>query len=232
MRKYKHIFFDLDRTLWDFEKNSEATFNDLYLIYNIEEILGCKFTEFFNNYKIHNIALWELYRKGEIKKDFLSLNRFLYTLNDFGNNNLALAQNLAKDYIAISPQKNLLFPHTIETLDFLKDKYQLHIITNGFIEVQYKKIKNSGLEKYFSNTITSEEAGVQKPAKHIFDYSLQKANAMPNESIMIGDDLQTDILGAKNAGIDQIFFNIDNISHNEEITHEIDSLIKIIDILN
>lgn len=232
MRKYKHIFFDLDRTLWDFEKNSEATFKDLYISYNINEILNCKFTDFFNTYKRHNVALWELYRKGEIKKEFLSLNRFLYTLNDFGNNNLDLAHNLAKDYIILSPQKNILFPHTIETLEFLKDKYQLHIITNGFIEVQYKKIKNSGLEKYFSNTITSEEAGVQKPAKLIFDYSLQKANAIAKESIMIGDDLQTDILGAKNAGMDQVFFNSDKISHNENITHEIDSLKKLIDILN
>jgi putative hydrolase of the HAD superfamily len=139
---------------------------------------------------------------------------------------------MAENYLILSPQKNLLFPHAIETLEYLKDKYQLHIITNGFIEVQYKKIKNSGIEKFFNQTITSEEAGVQKPDKFIFEFSLNKVNASPEECIMIGDDLKIDILGAKNAGIDQIFFNVDNVKHNENITFEIDSLKQIIEIFN
>ncbi len=232
MRKYKHIFFDLDKTLWDFEKNSEVTFKELYHIYNIQKLLNCNFESFFTTYKKHNTLLWDAYRKGEIKKEFLSTRRFLFTLNDFGNNDLSLAVKMSDDYLKLSPQKNLLFPFAIETLNFLKNKYQLHIITNGFVEVQYKKIKNSGIDKYFNQTITSEEAGVQKPDKQIFEYSLRKANALPEESIMIGDDLIIDILGAKNAGIDQIFFNYENTIHNEDVTYEVDSLKKIIEILN
>ena len=232
MRKYKHIFFDLDRTLWDFEKNSEETFKDLYLIYNIEQLLNCDFDSFFRTYKKHNTLLWEEYRNKRIIKEFLSVQRFFATLNDFDNYDLELAKKMAENYLILSPQKNLLFPHAIETLEYLKDKYQLHIITNGFIEVQYKKIKNSGIEKFFNQTITSEEAGVQKPDKFIFEFSLNKVNASPEECIMIGDDLKIDILGAKNAGIDQIFFNVDNVKHNENITFEIDSLKQIIEIFN
>ncbi len=232
MSKYKHIFFDLDRTLWDFDKNSLETFKELYNIYKLETILYCDFLSFHNTYVKYNTQLWIAYRKGEIKKEFLCLQRFYLTLNDFGCNDSIMAVKMAEDYIKLSPQKNLLFPHTIEILDFLKDKYFLHIITNGFVEVQYNKIKNAGLEKFFSNTITSEEAGFQKPHKQIFEFSLEKAGAKAEESIMIGDDLIIDLLGAKQAGMDQVFFNPLKIEHNEDITFEISSLIELKKILN
>ncbi|MEI6695341.1 MAG: YjjG family noncanonical pyrimidine nucleotidase [Bacteroidota bacterium] len=232
MRKYKHVFFDLDRTLWDFDTNSLETIKDLYNIYNIKTILNCDFLSFHTTYIKYNTQLWDAYRKAEIKKEFLSVQRFLLTLNDFGCNDLTLASKMAKDYIHLSPLKSLLFPYTLEVLDFLKDKYCLHIITNGFVEVQYRKIKNAGLEKYFTHAITSEEAGFQKPDKQIFEFSLEKAGAKAEESIMIGDDLKIDILGAKQIGIDQIFFNPSGIQHNEVITFEIDSLKQIFEILN
>ncbi|NVN96308.1 MAG: noncanonical pyrimidine nucleotidase, YjjG family [Bacteroidetes bacterium] len=232
MSKYKHVFFDLDRTLWDFDSNSLETFQDLYNIYNIKNLLDCNFSNFHNVYKKHNNLLWDAYRKGEIKKDYLSVHRFLFTLNEFGCNDLKLAVNMSEDYIKLSPQKNLLFPHTHEVLTHLQKKYYLHIITNGFIEVQYKKIKNSGLDKYFTTAIISEEAGFQKPDKQIFYFSLEKTGAKAEESIMIGDDLKVDILGAKQVGIDQIFYNNSGIQHNEKITFEVDSLKKIINILN
>ena len=232
MSKYKHIFFDLDRTLWDFDNNSLETFKDLYNIYNVEKNLNCDFLSFHNSYKKHNSLLWEKYRKGEIKKEYLSLHRFIFTLNDFGYDDKILALKMAEDYLRLSPQKSLLFPHTHEVLDFLKNKYCLHIITNGFVEVQYTKIKNSGLDKYFSTTIISEEVGFQKPNKQIFEFSLQKVSAKAEESIMIGDDLNVDILGAKQSGIDQIFFNYSGIIHNEEISYEIKSLLELKEILN
>ena len=232
MKKYKHVFFDLDRTLWDFDKNSKETFSDIYNKYNIGSLLHCNFIEFHENYRKHNTELWEAYRNGKIKKEFLSVRRFLLTLNNFGNDNLSLAVKMAEDYIKISPTKNILFPNTIETLEYLKNKYYLYIITNGFAEVQYEKIENSGLKKYFKKAITSEEAGYQKPDKNIFEYSLKKAGAKPDESIMIGDDLNVDILGAKNAGIDQIYFNYDKILHNQDITYEVHSLLDILKILN
>ncbi|MFZ4740262.1 MAG: YjjG family noncanonical pyrimidine nucleotidase [Bacteroidales bacterium] len=232
MSKYKHVFFDLDRTLWDFDSNSLETFKDLYNIYSIKKKLNCDFLSFHNIYKKHNTQLWEAYRKGNIKKEYLSIHRFLFTLNEFGCKDLELATNMSEDYISLSPQKKLLFPHTHEVLTYLQKKYCLHIITNGFIEVQYKKIKNCGIDKYFTHAITSEEAGFQKPDKHIFYFSLEKTGAKAEESIMIGDDLKVDILGAKQVGIDQIFYNNSGIQHNEEITFEVDSLKKIIDILN
>jgi putative hydrolase of the HAD superfamily len=232
MRKYKHVFFDLDRTLWDFDSNSLATFKDLYNIYNIDKILHADFLSFYNSYKKHNSLLWEKYRKAEIKKEYLSLHRFIFTLNDYGCNDNILALKMSEDYLRLSPQKSLLFPHTHEVLDFLKNKYCLHIITNGFVEVQYTKIKNSGLAKYFSTTIISEEVGFQKPNKQIFEFSLQKVSAKAEESIMIGDDLKVDILGAKQVGIDQIFFNYSGITHNEEISYEIKSLLELKEILN
>ena len=232
MRKYKHVFFDLDRTLWDFDTNSLETIKDLYNIYNIKTILNCDFLSFHATYIKYNTQLWDAYRKAEIKKEFLSVQRFLLTLNDYGCNDLTLASKMAKDYIHLSPLKSLLFPYTLEVLDFLKDKYCLHIITNGFVEVQYRKIKNAGIEKYFTHAITSEEAGFQKPDKQIFEFSLEKAGAKAEESIMIGDDLKIDILGAKQIGIDQIFFNPSGIQHNEVITYEIVSLKQIFEILN
>jgi putative hydrolase of the HAD superfamily len=205
---------------------------DLYNIYNVEKKLNCDFLSFHTSYIKHNTILWNAYRKGEIKKDFLSVQRFLFTLNDFGSEDLTMATNMSKDYIRLSPQKKLLFPHTHEILEFLKNKYYLHIITNGFEEVQFRKIKNSDLEKYFTNAITSEEAGHQKPHRQIFEYSLKKAGAKAEESIMIGDDLKIDLLGARQAGIDQIYFNPSGIPHNEDITFEINSLYELKEILN
>ncbi|MFZ4399309.1 MAG: YjjG family noncanonical pyrimidine nucleotidase [Bacteroidales bacterium] len=232
MSKYKHVFFDLDRTLWDFDNNSLETFKDLYNIYNIKSVLNCSFIDFHKTYIKHNTKLWDAYRKAEIKKEFLSVQRFLLTLNDFGNNNLDMAYQMSEDYIKLSPQKNLLFPDTHEVLDYLRNKYFLHIITNGFVEVQFEKIKNSGLGKYFTHAITSEEAGFQKPDKQIFEFSLRKTGAKAEESIMIGDDLNVDILGAKQVGIDQVFFNYSGVTHNEEISYEIKSLLELKEILN
>ncbi len=154
------------------------------------------------------------------------------TLNDLGNFDNILAENLSKDYIRMSPLKTNLFPDTIEVLSYLRKKYILHIITNGFSEIQGVKIKNSVLDVYFETMITSEEADVRKPDKLIFEYSLNKTGAKAEESIMVGDDLIVDILGAKAAGMDQVYFNYNNNKHNESITYEIISLKKLKTILN
>jgi putative hydrolase of the HAD superfamily len=225
--KYKHLFFDLDRTIWDFDRNALITFQEIYQKYNLKE-LGVKyFEEFFSKYKFHNNELWALYRKAEIKKEVLSVKRFELTLKDFGIDDQSLAEKIAYDYITLSPLKTGLFPHVYEVLNYLSEKYKLHIITNGFEEVQYKKIEVSDLNKYFENIITSEEAGTKKPEKQIFEFSLSKASAKPDESLMIGDDIAVDIIGAKTIGIDQVFVNYDRIPHDEEITYEINDLIEL-----
>ncbi|MCD4773848.1 MAG: YjjG family noncanonical pyrimidine nucleotidase, partial [Bacteroidales bacterium] len=227
MKKYKHLFIDLDRTIWDFEKNAKETFHDIYNKYELKK-KGVESLELFTRtYKKHNDLLWSYYRKGKILKEVLSVQRFELTLNDFDINDRKLALQIGNDYIKISPQKTNLFPYAHESLTYLKNKYILHLITNGFEEVQQTKIDVSDLRKYFKTIITSERAGAKKPEKKIFDFALKKAGAKLEESIIIGDDLKVDILGAKTFGMDQVYVNFDNIPHSEDITFEIDSLKKL-----
>jgi len=224
MKQYKHIFFDLDKTLWDFDKNAHETFSDIFNNYKLKEKGIPSLEDFLRIYTEHNLRLWSLYRNGEIEKQLLSYKRFDLTLNHFGINDTKLAKEIGADYIYFSPLKTNLFPHAIETLEYLKAKYHLHIITNGFEEVQFRKIKAAGLDKYFDQIITSEDAGCKKPDIKIFDYALTKADAKATESIMIGDDIEVDIIGARNAGIDQVYFNYNSSQHNEPLTHEINEL--------
>lgn len=228
--KYKHIYFDLDRTIWDFETNARDTFQEIYEKYNLEKIFNT-FDNFYDTYSEHNNLLWKEYREGKIKKSLLSYKRFTLTLEDFGVDDEELAKKIAFDYITISPTKKQLFPFAHETLDYLYKKYKLYIITNGFNEVQFTKLKNSNLDQYFSKVFTSEGAGAQKPNPKIFENALKSVNARKKESIMIGDDLEADVLGAKKFGLDQVFFNPDKINHQVEITHEIASLKELQEIL-
>jgi putative hydrolase of the HAD superfamily len=231
MKKYKHIYFDLDRTLWDFEANALETFRDIFEKYKLQHIFD-SFEAFHQTYKKHNEKLWLDYREQKITKQDLRNRRFVLTLNEFGVEDDKLAQQLGDDYIALSPQKTRLFPGTHEVLDYLTEKqYKLHIITNGFNEVQFIKLKNSKLEHYFSKVVTSENAGAQKPHPEIFHYALSSVHARKQESLMIGDDLTGDIIGAKKYGIDQVFCNFIGQQHKEQPTYEIDDLRKLTEIL-
>ena len=230
MNKYKHIYFDLDRTIWDFDKNAYDTFRDIFGKYELVNIFQT-FDNFYETYTKHNDILWEEYRNGKIKKSVLSYKRFSLTLAEFGANDEDLAKKIAYDYISLSPTKKQLFPFAHETLEYLSEKYKLYIITNGFNEVQFTKLKNSDLDKYFIKVFTSEDAGAQKPNPVIFKHALTNVNACISESIMIGDDLQVDVLGAKSFGLDQVFFNPKNEKHSEDVTHEISSLKELQEIL-
>ena len=231
MKTYKHLFFDLDRTLWDFEANSLITLQEIFKNRQLKEKGIESFEAFLGFYKPYNHQLWDKYKLGEIKKDFLSLERYRGTLKHFNINDDDLAFQISQDYIKISPTKTKLFPDTIKILDILKQKYQLHIITNGFNEVQFVKLKNSGLDIYFDQIITSEMIGIQKPAPQIFEYALKKANARIAESIMIGDDQEVDIMGASNYGLDQIFVNFNKIPLICNPNWEINELGELLDIL-
>ena len=224
MSKYKYIFFDLDRTLWDFEANSEATFKDIFSKYKLNNVFP-DFDVFLTTYKKHNERLWDQYREGTIKKDELRNQRFLLTLDEFGVKDEVLANQIGDDYVSISPTKTNLFPSTIEVLEYLKAKqYKMLIITNGFKEVQYVKLNNCGLKNYFHEVIVSEEVGFPKPKPEIFQKALSVVNAKKEESLMIGDDFQVDVMGAKGAGIDQVFFNPHNLKVNDQATYEISCL--------
>ena len=206
--KYKHLFFDLDHTLWDFEANSRQTLDELYQSMELATRGVYDFDLFHKNYLVHNDKLWDRYRKGFIKVDELRWKRMWLSLLDFKIADEPLAREMGVVFLDLLPTRKILFPGTVETLDYLAQKnYRLHLITNGFEKTQHSKLKNAGLDKYFTEVITSEGSNSLKPHKEIFEYAFRKAHAEPGESIMIGDSIEVDIQGAMNAGIDQVFVN-------------------------
>ena len=205
---YKDLFFDLDHTLWDFETNSKETIQELYTTHRLAELGIVDFDGFYNTYSAHNHRLWDRYTKGFIKQEELRWKRVYLSLLDFKVANEPLAKEMAQAYLEILPNKKHLFPYTIEILDYLKQKdYKMHLITNGFESVQFKKIKNSGIADYFIEVITSESSNSLKPHKDIFEYALKNANASVEKSIMIGDNESADIQGGINIGMDTVFVN-------------------------
>ena len=206
--KYKHLFFDLDHTLWDFEANARATLSELYRSLQLKNRGVDDFDLFHKNYLDHNEKLWERYRNGLIKQQDLRVKRMGLTLLDFKIADDVLAKEMSDEFLELLPTRTILFPYTKEILQYLADKnYQLHLITNGFEVTQHSKLKYSGLAPFFKEVITSEGSNSLKPKREIFDYAFQKTGAMPQESIMIGDTIDVDILGAVNAGIDQVHVN-------------------------
>ena len=231
MHKYKYIFFDLDHTLWDFDKNSLETLQELYVEVISKKVRNCSFENFFRLYKEKNEAGWKQYREGKVTMEILRVSRFHDTLMNFGVDDHYLANALAIEYLKRSPEKRNLLPFATEVLEYLYQKYPLFIITNGFQQVQLTKLKNSGIERYFKEIITSEKANSLKPSADIFKYALNKAGAVPEESIFIGDSLEVDVIGAKNAGWHQVYFNPKMLIHDEVVTHEISCLSELKSIL-
>jgi putative hydrolase of the HAD superfamily len=229
--KYQHLFIDLDKTIWDFESNTNITFREIFEKYDLPAHGIKDVNRFFEVYNRNNELLWALYRENKIKKEVLNIRRFELSLQEFGVNNLIMATHIAEDFITLSPQKTILFPNSYEALGYLKDHYSLHIITNGFEEVQHKKLDNCDLRKFFTTITTSEEAGVKKPESGIFEYALRKAGARSSGSLMIGDDLQVDMEGARNIGINTLYFNPGHNEHTADLDHEIHNWKEIIQIL-
>jgi len=206
--KYQHLFFDLDHTLWDFETNSKETLQELYVLHSLHDVVTPDFQAFYEKYAYHNKRLWHRYNHGFIKQDELRWKRMWHTLLEFKLGDEKLAKQLSKEYLEILPGKKALFPHTIEVLDYLTNKgYTLHLITNGFEQVQWRKLDNAQIGHYFTNVITSETALCLKPHKDIFDHAISKAQCGYNDGLMLGDNLDADILGAMNAGMDTVFVN-------------------------
>lgn len=223
--KYKHLFFDLDNTLWDFETNSRQTLHELYHDMALEAKGVNSFDLFHKNYIVHNEKLWERYRNGYIKVDELRWKRMWLSLLDFKIGDESLAREMGNRFLDLLPTRKTLFPYTIEILEYLTNKgYSLHLITNGFEETQIKKLKISSIDKYFVHVITSEGSNSLKPHKEIFDYAFEKAKALPLESIMIGDSIEVDIQGAINAGIDHIYVNHLQVEPSIQPTYTITSL--------
>ncbi|WP_207492118.1 YjjG family noncanonical pyrimidine nucleotidase [Aridibaculum aurantiacum] len=205
---YKHLFFDLDHTLWDFETNSKETLRDLFGEYDLYNSVTQDFEGFYRTYSFHNKRLWDRYHHGFIKQEELKWKRMWHTLLEYKIGDEKLSKKLSEAYLEILPNKKGLFPYTIEILEYLVKKgYVLHLITNGFEKVQWRKLENSGIGKYFIEVITSESASCLKPQKAIFDFAINRAKCCYEESLMLGDNLDADIQGAINAGMDTVFVN-------------------------
>lgn len=230
-KEYKHIFFDLDRTLWDFDAAAEVAFEKIYEQYHLKELGIPSAHEFHEVYHPLNERLWELYRANQITKEELNRTRFLKPLEHYGIHDIALADHLSEDYVYWSPRIVQLVPGTMELLEYLKPKYHLHLITNGFQEVQHTKLNGSGMEPFFETLTVSEEVGVKKPDPEIFRYALRKAHATPEESLMIGDEMAVDIDGARAAGMGQLFFNPSGQPASGTRTYEVRHLLEIKTIL-
>jgi len=229
---YKYIFIDLDDTIWDFHTNARLSLQDMFEQRKLAQYFA-DFDEFFQIYAKRNIELWEQYGKGEITKEFLMSERFRYPLSKMGLDDVELAEEIGIQYLDILPTKTTLMPYAKELLDYLYPKYPITLISNGFVEVQYKKMRTSDIEKYFTHIVLSESAKALKPDKKIFEYALSLNNAEKSEAIMIGDSYEADIRGAQNAGIDQIYYPLhpENILKEQTSTYTIRSLKELFDIL-
>ncbi len=206
----------------------QEIFNDYELIKYYDS-----FESFHAIYMEKNHQLWEQYAKGEITKEYLSLERFLYPLRIAGVENEQLAKQLGEDFLLRTTMQTQLVEGAIELLDYLKNKYTLSIVSNGFVEVQYIKLRRSGLLPYFTHIFLSEEIGYQKPDIRFFQAVLAKIDAKNTECLLIGDNLQTDIQGAKNANIDAILYqkNDSSDANSSDIYHVVNSLLAIKNIL-
>lgn len=226
MKKYCHIFFDLDRTLWDFGKNSTETLLDIITKFELEEIVhDCKV--FIEKYNYYNYKLWDYYRLGQLNKHQLRHERFRMLLEDFGIDNLKLVEDISRYYMNTIPAKASLIPNTTTLLEYLALRYKLYIISNGFYDVQLAKMINSGISRYFQKLFTSDRIGYSKPDPRIFDYAVKSVNAKKEESLMVGDDELIDIKGAQEANIDQVFFNPDNKVASIHATYKIKDLLEL-----
>ena len=227
---YKWLYFDLDGTLWDFAANSEYTLRSI-MRQMLPELVPHE-QAFLDLYHHYNDILWVEYGQGKITKELLRWKRFHDALAHFGITDKAVAERFGERYLEMSPHQTRVVPHAFELLDYLKSKdYHIYLLTNGFVEIQQIKTTESGLAPSFEKVFTSDEMGYKKPHKLAFDYAVKYVNARKKESLMIGDEWPTDIVGARQAGIDQVYFNIRNKPAEGPVTYEIHNLLELKEIL-
>src|SRR5882724_11631852 len=228
--KYKCILFDLDHTLWDYETNSREALSELFIDFELSR-KGIEKEKFLQTFYVINNELWDQYDRGLLHRDVIRNERFHKILLALGVNDYDMSLDLSNEYIGISPKKKNLIEGCKETLDYLHPKYPMVIVTNGFDEIQSTKLSSSGIDHYFTSIITSARAGHKKPSEEIFEFALRENNVSPTEAIMIGDNLLTDIAGARNASVDTVFFNPNKVKHDSEVNYEIETLMELRKIL-
>ncbi|MDR0430783.1 MAG: YjjG family noncanonical pyrimidine nucleotidase [Tannerellaceae bacterium] len=229
--KYKNLFIDLDDTLWDTYHNNKECLKEIYTVYQFDEHFET-FEAFYDYYMPHNLQLWAQYRNHEINRQTLIVERFRYVLRIKGIDDAESALRLNHDFLERTTTRTRLVPGAIELLEYLRPSYKMYILSNGFREVQSRKLQNSGLASYFIRMVLSEDANIQKPHKEIFDYALINTNSRRHETLMIGDSWDADIVGAHHAKIDQLWLNPEGIpSKDFTPTFTVCSLEKIKEIL-
>lgn len=221
MKTYQHLFFDLDHTLWDYDRNVRESLSELYQIYALQDLGISTFEQFFSSFHAVNYQLWDDYNLGKIDKQGLRRERFPRIFTHAGGNATAIPTPFEEDFMHRTSSKPHLFPYSKEILDYLKKKYRVHLITNGFNESQAKKMNSSGLNGYFELIVTSETTGLKKPDPRIFYYALEQLQADAADCLMIGDNPNSDILGAQRASIDQVHFNPEGKVTTIPATYEI-----------
>lgn len=231
MKTYEHIFFDLDHTLWDYEGNAGESLHELYDHHRLGEKGMFSKAELVETFFAVNDMLWDDYNHHRIQRKDLRERRFPTIFKRLGLAIELRPKDIEKEYIALSPTKDKVFDHAHELLDYLSGKYELHIITNGFDDIQGTKMSSSGIDHYFKAIITSETAGFRKPDPRIFQLALDKSGARVHHSLMIGDNLKADIGGARDFGMDQVFFNPGRKSHTDRVTYEISGLKELMTLL-
>ncbi|MCU0420807.1 MAG: YjjG family noncanonical pyrimidine nucleotidase [Cyclobacteriaceae bacterium] len=228
---YQAVLFDLDHTLWDYETNSREALHDLFHRYHLPGKTRAGFQAFYDSFVDVNTRIWHRYDRGEISRDVIRYERFHQVFKRVGIDHYELSLKFSHDYVSESPSRSHLMPHAKDVLAYLQGRYKLYIITNGFDEIQATKLHASGIASFFSRVVTSETAGCKKPSPEIFQLALDHAGIDSAKAIMIGDNLLTDMAGARNARIDTVFFNPHQTEHREPVTHEIQSLHELMHIL-
>lgn len=204
--KYKNLFFDLDDTLWAFSVNARDTFEEMYFKHGLDAIFD-SFEHFYSLYQQRNTELWLEYGNGQITKEELNRQRFLYPLEAVGAGDSVLSRTYSDDFFAVIPTKKRLMPHAMEVLEYLSSRYNLYILSNGFRELQFRKMRSGGIDGYFKKVILSEDIGVMKPWPEIFHFALSATQSELKDSLMIGDSWEADIIGANGVGMHHAFYN-------------------------
>ncbi|GAB3541645.1 YjjG family noncanonical pyrimidine nucleotidase [Spirosoma fluminis] len=219
--KYKHIFFDLDHTLWDFDRNSAECIAEIFETFRLTDVGVTSAEEFSRHFITINRKLWADYDKNLITHSYIRENRFPMVFKSLGVDEGSIHTDMNAEYLRLLPRKPHLLESAREILDYLKDRYTMHIITNGFAEIQAVKMDSAEIAHYFTLVVTSENANAKKPDPLVFEYALSAAGARVTDSLMIGDNYEADILGAKGVGLDTVFYNPAGALVDDQPTYDI-----------
>jgi len=228
---YEHLFFDWDHTLWDFETNSRQVLNNIFYEYNLRQFGILSPEHFMDVYMPINYRMWKMFREGEIDTQTVKYKRFEETFKEFGVLDMELVMDVKSYYLNGLPLGGALMPNVVETLTELKGQFQMHVVTNGFLEVTEHKIKHSDIGSFFQTILSAEEVGVLKPNPAVFYEAFKRSGATAENSLFIGDNLIADVQGAQSVGMHQVYFNPEKEAHNETPTFEISDMKELVTLL-